>query len=291
MLPLSSALLLVVTNPHRRVRKSKIDGRDEPRLLYFWSRQLVDSLDWCFGAVVGTGGQWLREVHPFCEGSLRGAGRGTRAARLASGQTAVGSVSIGFNSLEKAWRPRAVNCSFSMTWRAPRFGTSAWFWLTLRVHEDYAVVTPDRDIFIEELSLSNTDLKALRMRGSAGGLLVGVRAASVYALPTFSGAELANFQAEGRRLVEKTRDLRAPPPAPPVAAAGRGQAIVAAPPIASATRVAAATAGDSTQAPGARDLVGPGPYGSLLKPLMVCVMVSLSVESPSRPLRALRSCM
>ena len=67
--------------------------------------------------------------------------------------------------------------------------------------EDYAVVTPDRDIFIETLSLVNDDLKGLRLLSVGGALPIGLRGGSVYRLPAFTVAEIAGFKARAAVVV------------------------------------------------------------------------------------------
>ena len=67
--------------------------------------------------------------------------------------------------------------------------------------EQYAVVTPDRDIYIEDCSMGNADLRGIRHRSVGGGLPVGLRASQVYTLPPFTAAEIAGFKVEAGRQI------------------------------------------------------------------------------------------
>jgi hypothetical protein len=49
--------------------------------------------------------------------------------------------------------------------------------------ENYVVVTPDRDIFMEQLSVLNDGLRSIRVRAGAGAVPPGVNAAEIYPLP------------------------------------------------------------------------------------------------------------
>ncbi|CAE7797631.1 unnamed protein product [Symbiodinium sp. CCMP2592] len=69
------------------------------------------------------------------------------------------------------------------------------------VDEQYVVVTPDRDIYIEDCSMGNSDLRGIRHRSVGGGLPVGLRASHVYTLPPFTAAEMAGFKAEAGRQI------------------------------------------------------------------------------------------
>ena len=77
-------------------------------------------------------------------------------------------------------------------------------------NEDYAVATPDSDVYIEQLSLLNRDLRGMRARGPGGGLPVGIRAVNTYPLPAFTAAQLAALQAEGDRVVAEELGRQGP---------------------------------------------------------------------------------
>ncbi|CAE7239903.1 unnamed protein product [Symbiodinium sp. CCMP2592] len=87
---------------------------------------------------------------------------------------------------------------------------------------DYAVVTPDRDIFVETLSLANDDLRGLRLLPIGGAMPVGLRGGSVYRLPALTALDIAGFKAQAAPVVAAELALRiggAAAPAAPVAAA------------------------------------------------------------------------
>ena len=74
--------------------------------------------------------------------------------------------------------------------------------------DEYVVCTPDRDVFVEQLSPDNGDLRAFRMRPGANQLPPGVAAADVYGLPPWTPAELIAIRDEARRLCETERTAR-----------------------------------------------------------------------------------
>ena len=89
-------------------------------------------------------------------------------------------------------------------------GQVLWHERLLLAHcrgEEYAIVTPDQDVYIEEISLSNSDLRAIRIGAPGGGRPIGVRAGQIHALPAFTPAQLAGFQAEAARQI--TQELGA----------------------------------------------------------------------------------
>ena len=62
--------------------------------------------------------------------------------------------------------------------------------------EEYAVVTPDEDIYTEQLSILNDDLRSIyRVRPGPGRLPLGIVAANVYTLPAWNAADKARLQA------------------------------------------------------------------------------------------------
>ena len=54
--------------------------------------------------------------------------------------------------------------------------------------DDYAVLTPDGDVYVETMSVTNPDLRAFRIRPAPGVLPPGVTPNSVYPLPVFTAA-------------------------------------------------------------------------------------------------------
>lgn len=112
------------------------------------------------------------------------------------------------------------------------------------INDEYVVCTPDRDIFVEQLSVENQDLKSFRLRPSANQLPPGVNPAQLYSLPGWNPGEVAAIKDEGRRLAVQERGLRAAP----------GGA-VAAPPAGAAAPLPVAVAADAVSVcPGASNL-------------------------------------
>lgn len=74
-------------------------------------------------------------------------------------------------------------------------------------NDEYVVCTPDRDIFVEQLSVDNQDLRSFRLRPAANQLPPGVQLGQVYALPAWNAAELQAIRDEGHAvaLAEKTQ--------------------------------------------------------------------------------------
>eukprot|EP00438_Fugacium_kawagutii_P028256 Skav200691 [mRNA] locus=scaffold6391:1205:6504:+ [translate_table: standard] len=83
--------------------------------------------------------------------------------------------------------------------------------------DNYIVLTPDGDVYMEELGLLNTDLRAVRVRPGPGILPPGIRGAQVYGLPPFSAAEMTGFEAEARRQAADERRVLGGGVAPPAA--------------------------------------------------------------------------
>lgn len=67
--------------------------------------------------------------------------------------------------------------------------------------DEYAVLTPDGDVYIEEMAVTNSDLRSFRLRPAPGVLPPGVLAAQVYGLPVFTPADMAGYRAEAQRVV------------------------------------------------------------------------------------------
>ena len=82
------------------------------------------------------------------------------------------------------------------------------------IREDlYVVVTPDRDIYAEELGLMNADLRNIRVRPGPGAVPPGVDPARIYGLPVWGANEMAAIRDEARRVAAVERGA-APVPAP-----------------------------------------------------------------------------
>ena len=102
-------------------------------------------------------------------------------------------------------------------------------WVTEHIEGDqYIVVTPDRDVYLEELGLLNDDIRTIRLRPAMGILPAGIVAGEVYPLPAWGANDLAALRDEARRAAEvERRRIAVVPPAPvagagPPAAAGAG---------------------------------------------------------------------
>eukprot|EP00438_Fugacium_kawagutii_P003851 Skav230672 [mRNA] locus=scaffold2185:329965:335309:- [translate_table: standard] len=96
--------------------------------------------------------------------------------------------------------------------------------------ETYVVVTPDRDVYAEDLGLLNDDLVGIRVRGAPGAIPAGVNAASIYALPVWNAAEIQAIRDEARVVATQERQAAGVAPGPAIAPA----AGVAAPAVAAA---------------------------------------------------------
>lgn len=114
--------------------------------------------------------------------------------------------------------------------------------------DDYVVCTPDRDVFVEQLTVENSDLRSFRLRPSPNQLPPGVQAAQVYGLPAWNAADLSGIQDEARRLAAAERAQRGVG-AGGGAAAGGGAVVALVPPA------AGGASSNSVAAPGACNLV------------------------------------
>eukprot|EP00434_Breviolum_minutum_P035087 symbB.v1.2.031057.t1/scaffold3565.1/size54034/3 len=76
--------------------------------------------------------------------------------------------------------------------------------------ENYVVVTPDRDIFVEQLSVLNPDLRSIRVRANPHAVPPGINAGEIYGVPAWSVAEMALIRAEGQRIAREERARAAP---------------------------------------------------------------------------------
>lgn len=93
--------------------------------------------------------------------------------------------------------------------------------------EDYVVCTPDRDIYVETLSVLNPDLRSFRVRPRANVLPPGVAANTLYPLPAWSADEIGEIRAEASREADNERRRRnvgagaaAPAPVQPAVVGG-----------------------------------------------------------------------
>lgn len=74
--------------------------------------------------------------------------------------------------------------------------------------DDYVVATPDLDVFVEELSIFNDDLRGIRVKPAANTLPPGIGAANVYALPAFGPDVVARLRADALTVATQERALR-----------------------------------------------------------------------------------
>ena len=74
--------------------------------------------------------------------------------------------------------------------------------------EEYIVATPDRDVYCEQLSLLNDDLKGIRVKPSPNALPGGINPGLVYPLPLFNAGEIAGLRLEAQRELATERAAR-----------------------------------------------------------------------------------
>ena len=91
----------------------------------------------------------------------------------------------------------------------------------------YVVLTPDRDIYVEELGLLNAHVRNIRVRPHPGVAPPGVAAAEIYAMPAFAVDEMNEFLDEARTLADQERAMMAVggPAAASLAGAGAWQGL------------------------------------------------------------------
>ena len=74
--------------------------------------------------------------------------------------------------------------------------------------DEYAVVSPDGDVFLELLSPLNRDLLSIRVRPNNGRLPAGVTGATAYGLPRWDEAQIGSFRDEANQLIAAERASR-----------------------------------------------------------------------------------
>ena len=131
---------------------------------------------------------------------------------------------------------------------------------------EYVVLSPDYDMFIEEISAANADLGGLRIAGQTTELPVGLAGQPVYAFnPPLSGAQVGDLILEGSRMARAERQARglAPAAGAPARANSLAPAVV---PIALPVAVlGGAPVGPRIAGPGGCWFLDePGPLGNLL---------------------------
>lgn len=86
-------------------------------------------------------------------------------------------------------------------------------------NSDYVVVTPDRDIYVETMDVTNDDFRAFRIRPAPNVLPPGVDPAEVYGLPVWTAAEIGAIRAEASDVAATERNNLQVAAAQPVAVA------------------------------------------------------------------------
>ena len=89
-----------------------------------------------------------------------------------------------------------------------------------RLNHEFVILTPDHDVYTEQLHGSNPDLVSYNAAGPGGAVPAGLPARSVYSFAPMSAQELARFMTAGRNEAAAERARRgAAAPAAPVAPA------------------------------------------------------------------------
>lgn len=104
-------------------------------------------------------------------------------------------------------------------------GPTLWHERLVLAHvadDRYIIVTPDGDVYEEELGLLNSDIRNIRVRARPGAVPAGVVAAQIYGLPAWGAGQLQPFRDEAQRLVGQPVPAAAPAPGPAVAVGVRG---------------------------------------------------------------------
>ena len=65
--------------------------------------------------------------------------------------------------------------------------------------EEYVIATPDRDVYVEELSVLNDDLLGVVVKPGPNILPAGIDPNNVYAIPAWGAADVAALRTEARR--------------------------------------------------------------------------------------------
>ena len=86
-------------------------------------------------------------------------------------------------------------------------------------NETYVVLTPDGDVYAEDLGLLNPDIRAIRVRPGPRRVPPGVVAAEIYAMPVWTANQMNGYRDEARRVADQERDALA---GGPLAAAAVG---------------------------------------------------------------------
>lgn len=76
------------------------------------------------------------------------------------------------------------------------------------IGDEYVVATPDNDVYVEELSLLSSDLRAIRVKPNQAVLPADINPGEVYALPALGADAVANLRAEGLQVLQLERASR-----------------------------------------------------------------------------------
>lgn len=74
-------------------------------------------------------------------------------------------------------------------------GPTLWHERLVLAHvadDRYIIVTPDGDVYEEELGLLNSDIRNIRVRARPGAVPAGVVAAQIYSLPAWGPGEIGD---------------------------------------------------------------------------------------------------
>ena len=89
------------------------------------------------------------------------------------------------------------------------------------------MATPDLDVFVEALSLSNEDLRGMRILPLNGAMPAGLRAGSVYRMPALTADEIEELRRQAAQVAPAGAIVAGPPPGVPPARPGPGIAVPA----------------------------------------------------------------
>ena len=85
-------------------------------------------------------------------------------------------------------------------------------WILDHVVDDYyIIVTPDEDVYCEQMSVTNQDFRAFRIRPAPGAIPAGGTAAQIYALPAWDAATIARLRGEANTEAANERAARGLP--------------------------------------------------------------------------------
>ena len=95
-------------------------------------------------------------------------------------------------------------------------------------NDTYVVLTPDGDIYAEDLGLLNPDVRAIRVRPGPRRVPAGLVAAEIYAMPAWTANQLNGYRDEARRVADQERGALAGGPLAAAAVGAQAPAAVVA---------------------------------------------------------------